>query len=102
MAMRTAKDRPSGNVMVARYLRAHKRPCRKRHAGLRCLSCPGGMQVRRCRMLGAPGRTGTAHIMQFGPIGIEGPVEELVPEGADVGEQTGFANSSRCRGGVRF
>jgi hypothetical protein len=40
--------------------------------------------------------------MQFRPIGIESPVEELVPEGADVGEQTGFANASACRGGVWF
>jgi hypothetical protein len=51
-------------------------------------------------LLGAPGGPRSAHIMQLRPIGIEGPVEELVPEGADVGEQTGFANSSARRGGV--
>jgi len=51
-------------------------------------------------LLGAPGGAGPAHIMQFRPIGIESPVEELVPEGADVGEQTGFANASACRRGV--
>jgi hypothetical protein len=40
--------------------------------------------------------------MQFRPIGVECPVEELVPEGADIGERTGFANASVCRGEVRF
>ena len=53
-------------------------------------------------MLGAAGGTGPAHIMQFRPVGVECPVEELAPESADVGEQTGFANSWGRRSGVRF
>jgi hypothetical protein len=53
-------------------------------------------------LLGAPGGARPAHIVQFRPIGVECPVEELVPEGADIGEQTGFANASVCRGEVRF
>ncbi len=37
--------------------------------------------------------------MQFRPVGIECPDEELAPEGADIGKQTGFAISAGCRGG---
>src|ERR1700678_936944 len=53
-------------------------------------------------LLGAPGRAGPAHIMQFRPVGVECPDVEMVPESADVGEQTGFANASAGRGEVRF
>jgi hypothetical protein len=40
--------------------------------------------------------------MQFRPVGVECPVEELVPEGGDIGEQAGFTNPAICRGSVRF
>ena len=43
---------------------------------------------------------GTAHVMQFRPIGVESPGEELVPEGADLGEQAGLRDvAAACRGG---
>ena len=40
----------------------------------------------RPRVLGAPGRAGAAHVVQFRPVGVERPVEELAPEGAELGE----------------
>jgi hypothetical protein len=53
-------------------------------------------------VLGAPGGPRPAHLMQFRPVGVESPVEELAPESADVSEQAGCANSSGCRSGMRF
>src|SRR5664279_3699820 len=40
-------------------------------------------------MLGSPGRTGPAHVMQFRPIWLEGPVEELAPERLELGNRAG-------------
>jgi hypothetical protein len=34
-------------------------------------------------VLGMPGRSGSAHVMQFGPVGIESGRNEVVPEGAN-------------------
>jgi hypothetical protein len=53
-------------------------------------------------LLGAPCGARPAHIVQFRPVGIECPGVELAPESADVGKQTGLANASVCRSGVRF
>ena len=36
-------------------------------------------------VLGVPGRTGAAHIVQFRSVGIESPGEELAPEGHKAG-----------------
>ena len=49
----------------------------------------GGVQVRRRDMLGAPGRARAAHIMQFRPMGVERPGEEVAPEGTELGERVG-------------
>ena len=49
------------------------------------------MQVRGGDVLGAPGRTRTAHIMLFRPVGMERRDDELVPEGADFADQSGLA-----------
>src|SRR5215212_2165637 len=50
----------------------------------------GGMQSRRRVLLGTPGRAGAAHIMQFGPVWVERPVEELMPKAPDFAEHAGF------------
>jgi hypothetical protein len=37
--------------------------------------------------------------MQFRPVGVEGPDEELMPEMADFGENTRLPVAAGCRGG---
>jgi hypothetical protein len=65
---------------------------------------PGEKQVKsalarmRLTLLGAAGRTRAAHVMQFRPVGIKSPGEELAPEGADFGEGTWPADACACRG----
>ena len=71
--------------MVARNAGARKRPPAK--YGVRS----GRMQVRGGDVLGAPGRTRTAHIMLFRPVGMEGSYDELMPELADFADQSGLA-----------
>jgi hypothetical protein len=63
--------------MVARNAGARKRSSAK--YGVRS----GRMQVRGGDVLGAPGRSGPAHIMLFRPVGMEGSDDELLPELAD-------------------
>ena len=48
-------------------------------------------------MLGAPGRTWTAHIMLFRPVRMEGSYDELTPELADFADQSGLASLALCR-----
>src|SRR5277367_5821473 len=36
-------------------------------------------------VLGVPGRSRTAHVMQFRAVGVEGPGEELAPEALEAG-----------------
>ena len=50
------------------------------------------MQVRGGHVLGAPGRSGAAHIMLFRPVGMEGSYDELLPELADFANQSGLAS----------
>ena len=61
--------------------------------------CPGRSAGARATtpVLGAPGGARAAHIMQFRPVGVECPGEELAPEGADFGE--GPDRPSRLRVG---
>ena len=53
-------------------------------------------------MLGAPGWTRTAHVMLFGPVGMERRDDELLPEGADFADQSDLvivaAGGRRCGG----
>jgi hypothetical protein len=49
-------------------------------------------------LLGAAGRARAAHIMQFRPVGIEGPDEELAPEGEQPGEWAGASVAAVRRG----
>jgi hypothetical protein len=51
----------------------------------------------RLSLLGAAGRTRAAHVMQLRPVRIEGPGEELAPEGADFDEGTSPAAASAGR-----
>jgi hypothetical protein len=71
--------------MVARNAGARKRPSAK--YGVRS----GRMQVRGGDVLGAPGRSGAAHIMLFRPVRMERSYDELLPEGADFVDQSGLA-----------
>ena len=54
---------------------------------------------RQYRLLGAAGRSGSAHIMQFRPVGIEGPGKELPPEAADRGIRLVLSVTAGRRGG---
>src|SRR5690242_4782165 len=49
-------------------------------------------------ILGAPGRSRTAHVVQLGPIGVEGGREEMPPEGLETG-QAGLSGAAGGRGG---
>ena len=48
-------------------------------------------------MLGAPGRTRTAHIMLFRSIGMERCDDELLPKLADFADQSRLASLAFCR-----
>jgi hypothetical protein len=52
-------------------------------------------------VLGAPGRTGSAHVVQFRSIGIEHFGEELAPECLELGKRGGFASAASDRSGER-
>ena len=49
------------------------------------------MQMGRVDVLGAPCRAGAAHIMLFGPVGMERGDDELTPELADFADQSMLA-----------
>src|SRR3981189_3071137 len=89
--------------MVARNAWARKRPRPQSNRGLkeqvRYPNGSGRMLPSR-RLLGAPGGAGAAHIIQFRPVGIESPGEELAPEGTDFSERVG-AVATAYRGGTR-
>src|SRR4051812_24069896 len=57
-----------------------------------------GSSVRTGEVLGAPGRAGAAHIVQFRPVGVERPGHELAPEGAEFRQRLGRPVAVR-RGG---
>ena len=67
--------------MVARNQQA-----RKRDSASKVLGDRGGFsrrseaEQRLVAMLGAPGRTGAAHVVQFRPVRVECGFEEAVPE----------------------
>src|SRR5664280_1704056 len=62
----------------------------------------GGMQVRGGHMLGAPGGARAAHIMQFRPVRVERPGEELAPEGPYFSEWAGPPVAAVRPGGKGF
>lgn len=49
---------------------------------------------------GRAGRAGAAHVMPLGVVGDEGGLDELAPEGRDLGQQSlagaGRAGGNRC------
>src|SRR5262249_39500042 len=49
-------------------------------------------------VLGSPGRSGTAHVVQFGPIGVEGGRKEVPPEGLETGK-AGLSGAAGGQGG---
>ena len=79
--------------MVARNRRTRKRPARAPQFKNE------GSVARRRHVLGAPGRSGPAHIVQFRPVGIERPCEERAPESQQFGERLCRAGAVRGRGG---
>jgi hypothetical protein len=68
----------------------------------KCLTGSGRMRVRRRHVLGTPGGARAAHIMQFRPVRIECPGEELAPEGADSSERPGLPVAAVRLGGKGF
>jgi hypothetical protein len=79
--------------MVARNLRARKRPLSHMSAKIR-----HGVAVT-SHLLGAPGGAWTTHIVQFRPVGIECPGEELAPERPDASERPGASVAAVRPGG---
>src|SRR5260370_25703722 len=57
------------------------------------------MRVRGRHVLGAPGRTRAAHIMQFRPVGMECPGEELAPKAPEFRDRVGPSVAAASRGG---
>src|SRR5258708_5970570 len=86
MARMTAAKVPSGR---SPWLRA----VLSRASGSRLQKCVGGrfldvgLQAESglIAIFGAPGGTRSAHVVQFRPVGVEGAVEELAPEGLETG-----------------
>src|SRR6188472_506447 len=104
MAMMTGwKRRRRGNAMVARNRCARKRL--RPEMRLRPDSGRGHKSVwyqppvLGARLLGATGRARAAHVMQFRPVGVEGPDEELAPEVADFSQNAGLSVPAGSRGG---
>jgi hypothetical protein len=100
--------------MVARPAISRKRWNHQKNEGTWSLPQPQGLRRqqisavdqlacrRRCRgLLGATGGTRSAHIVELRPVGIEGPGEELAPEGAEVGEGARPSIADAGRGGKR-
>ena len=113
MAMKAAYEasRP-GTSMVARNSKTRKRSRRKKRAlpkdsrlrersRFKYPTGSGGMGARRPLLLGVPGGARAAHIMQFRPVGVEGPGQELAPEGTDFSEWAG-AVAAASPGGEGF
>src|SRR3954447_24967344 len=94
MARKTArKRRPGKGAMVARYRWTRKRPERAPRFKSE------GSAARRRHVLGAPGRTGPAHIVQLRAVGVERFREERAPEGQQSGEGLCRAGAVCGRGG---
>ena len=113
MAMMTARKRAAREPPWSRAIpkrasargfekrpRPKKSPLQER-SRFKCPTRSGGTRVRRRHQLGAAGRARAAHIMQLRPVGIEGPDEELAPEGEESGEWAGPSITAACRGGAR-
>ena len=81
--------------MFARHASARKR----REAFAAYVKRLAGMPLRRGDVLGAPGWARAAHIVQFRPVRIERPGEEMAPEGPDFGEGFGSLAVAAHRGG---
>jgi hypothetical protein len=82
--------------------RGLKSGCDHKSVGFKCRLKSARVPVRRCRLLGTPGRAGAAHVMQFRPVGVEGPGEELAAEIADFGEKIAASVAAVRRGGELF
>jgi hypothetical protein len=98
--------------MVARNSKTRKRSRRKKRAPpkdsplqersrFKYPTGSGGMQARLSLVLGVPGGARAAHVMQFRPVGVERPGQELAPEGTDFSEWAG-AVAAASRGGEGF
>ena len=55
--------------------------------------------VRAGDLLGAPGGARAAHIMQFRPVGVKRPCEEMLPESLEFSERRGLSVAAGCLGG---
>src|SRR6185436_3278869 len=95
VARMTAGKRPSGRSPWLRAIREGASRTKRR----------AGSNIRKgsvllAEMLGAPGGSGAAHIVQFRAVGIERLGDELAPEGAELCE--GFFQSvAAVRRGVQ-
>jgi hypothetical protein len=82
--------------MVARNRGLRKRARLENQRKIRCSIRSIGGRGR--AMLGAPGRSRTAHVVQLWPVGIERRLGKFAPEGADVVKQAGLPVAARRLG----
>src|SRR4051812_2743657 len=89
--------------MVARHAAARKREPGEISAGAAGKTArigSGQFGNSRRRLLGAPGRSRAAHVMQFRPVRVERRGGELAPEGAKLLKQSWLPAAAACRLGV--
>jgi hypothetical protein len=97
MAGVTAQTAPSGKAaMVAR-----NQASRKRGAGVEGLQNreKAAVLLVALHVLGAPGWAWAAHVMQFRPVGVEGPGKERTPESPEFRERLFHADLAGDRSG---
>src|SRR5437899_7670383 len=99
----TARKPPPGKAtMVARNQASCKRADRRAGAQKSEIEAIALLLAGGAHVLGAPGRAGAAHVMQFRTVGVERLVEECAPEGAEFGKRlfgTGMAGGGSGMGG---
>src|SRR5882757_499501 len=106
MARTTAANAPSDVTMVARNQRVSKHPLARKLRTRKPLGFGSerfaGLQPERggSAVLGAPGGSRAAHVVQFRPVGVERLGEELAPEGLETGKR-GLSGVAGGRGGNR-
>jgi hypothetical protein len=85
MAGVTARMAPSGKTAIV----ARNQASRKRAADVEGLQNreKAAVLLVAPHLLGAPGRARATHVVQFRPVGVEGPEEESAPEGAEFGKR---------------
>src|SRR5687768_147972 len=108
MAMMTGGNAAVGEAPWSRAIggrasaRGLKCACGHNSVGFKCRLKSARTGLRQGALLGVTGRAWAAHVMQFRPVGVERPDEELVPEIADFGQEMGASIAAFHLGGELF